>query len=143
MVEKEAKHPRLVRMFTRSLLDSEGRAKALAHMTCCIGDPMTIAFDHRISEAWSESQWILDEMFDNGMCFFEGYVLAVDLTALESPFSRLTGDTSSIDFSSSVWAESTSEVDWDRTYPLEDYVKLFQSGQILMLQADYVCDCAG
>ena len=104
---------------------------------------MTIAFDHRISEAWSESQWILDEMFDNGMCFFEGYVLAVDLTALESPFSRLTGDTSSIDFSSSVWAESTSEVDWDRTYPLEDYVKLFQSGQILMLQADYVCDCAG
>ena len=104
---------------------------------------MTTAFDDRINEAWSESQWILDDMFDSGMCFFEGYIPVVDLTGLESRLSQLTDKPSSIDFSHSVWSESTSETDWNRTYPLKDYVRFFQTGRISMLHADYIAVCAG
>jgi len=104
-------------------------------------NPMQASFDERVASAWVDSQWIIDEMFNGGMCLFEGYIPSIDLDLLEESLPRLTDG--AIDFRYSTWSDSTTESDWNRTYPSSDYVSFFHSGRIVLLHADYVADCDG
>ena len=51
---------------------------------------MPNSFDERVEQAWTDSDWIIEDMFDNGMCFFEGYVPAIELESLDSTLPKLT-----------------------------------------------------
>ena len=102
---------------------------------------MSNPFDERVEQAWTDSDWIIEDMFDNGMCFFEGYVPAVDLESLNSTLPKLT-DTP-IDCQYSTWSNDTDESDWNRTYALSDYVTFFRNGRIVLLHADYTATVAG
>lgn len=103
---------------------------------------MATVFNDRISEAWKSSQWIIDEMFDHGMCFMEGYLPSIDLTLLETNLERLSDLSSSFDLSRSTWSDSASESDWNQTYQRHEYVSFFQSKRIIMLHFDYLMRCA-
>jgi hypothetical protein len=46
-------------------------------------DFMDGSFDDRVHRAWTEGEWIIGEMFNEGMAFFEGYIPAIDLDRLE------------------------------------------------------------
>ena len=104
-------------------------------------NPMPNSFDERVEQAWTDSDWIIEDMFDNGMCFFEGYVPAIDLDSLAEVLPQLT-DTS-IDCQSSTWSNNTNESDWNRAYPLSDYVTFFRDGRIVLLHADYSVTVSG
>lgn len=99
------------------------------------------AFDQLVEQAWTEFTWTIDDMFNHGMCFFEGYIPAIALGSLESFLAQLTH--SKLDCSHSVWGENTSEADWHRTYSLAEYVSFFHSGRIYMLHVDYRVNFCG
>ena len=102
---------------------------------------MSDSFDERVEQAWAESDWIIEDMFDNGMCFFEGFIPSVDLAVLDSALPHLTD--SPVNCQYSVWSNDTSESDWNRTYPLADYISFFRNGRILMLHVDYSVAVSG
>ena len=102
---------------------------------------MPTSFDKRIEQAWTDSDWIIEDMFDNGMCFFEGYVPAIDLDSLSAVLPQLTD--ASIDCQTSTWSDDTDESDWNRVYTLSDYVKFFRAGRIVLLHADYSVTVSG
>ena len=98
-------------------------------------DFMDGSFDERVHRAWTEGEWIIDEMFNEGMAFFEGYIPAIDLDRLDVALSQLTEH--ELDCTYSVWSNDTSETDWNHVYPLPEYIKFFRSGRIHMLDVQY------
>lgn len=104
-------------------------------------ETMPPSFDQLVEQAWTDSAWMIDDMFNHGMCFFECYIPAIALESLESSLNELTD--SGLDCSNSVWGEDTAEADWHRTYSLVEYVSFFRSGRIHLLHADYNVNFAG
>ncbi|MCO6045847.1 hypothetical protein NG895_18260 [Aeoliella sp. ICT_H6.2] len=98
-------------------------------------------FDQTVEQAWTDFAWMFDEMFNQGMCFFEGYIPAIGPESLESSLAQLTD--SELDCSNSVWGDNTTEADWHRTYSLSEYISLFSSGRIQMLHVDYRVSFSG
>lgn len=102
---------------------------------------MPPSFDERVEQFWAASDWMIDDMFNGGMCFFEGYVPAIDLDLLDTVLPQLAG--ASIDFRCSTWSNDTNGSDWNRVYQLSEYVTFFRAGKILSLHADYTVAQAG
>ncbi len=50
---------------------------------------LTPPFNDRVMVAWRHGQWMIDDMFDQGMCFFEGYISTIDTNLLEVRLGEL------------------------------------------------------
>jgi hypothetical protein len=104
---------------------------------------MASSFKDRVNEAWNESPWIVEELFDHGMCFFEGYIPDIELDNLKDGLVRLSQTTSSVDYSFSVWDNTTTPEVMSQKYTVEEYVSFLRSSRIVCLHANVETICAG
>jgi len=88
-------------------------------------------------QIWERCSDLLDEMEDHGMCFFEGFIPAIAIQAVQPGLTELGLRVTSTDCSSSVWAEDSSETDWNREYRLDEYCDLLVTAKLLTLHVNY------
>ena len=91
---------------------------------------------------WRKFDWVIDEM-KNGMCFFEGYIPIVGASDLNQPLSIIKESSRSYDYSCSIWANDTSEEDWEQTYEASEYIGFFTEGRIVVLHFNYEYEVDG
>lgn len=87
-------------------------------------------------DIWEEFNYIIEEMQD-GMCFFEGYILDNSRSNLRKSLLKLNNLSNGMDFVYSNWANDTTEEDWNKIYSVEEYIHFFENDKITMLCPEY------
>ncbi|MEP3234044.1 MAG: hypothetical protein ABJO30_14560 [Hyphomicrobiales bacterium] len=86
---------------------------------------------------WQEFDYIIDEISNHGMCFFVGYLPSISNDNMDAGLRALTDAPLKADLRNSVWSDSSVEQERRRSYSAEEYLELFKSGKITMLNAEY------
>ncbi len=87
-------------------------------------------------DIWQEFSYIIEEMQD-GMCFFEGYILDNSQSNFRDSLLKLSNLSKGMSFDYSSWANDTTEEDWNKIYSIEEYIHFFDNGKITTLCPEY------
>ncbi len=88
-------------------------------------------------EIWKQFDYVVKEMRDCGMCFFEGFILSLSNEKIHQGVRSLCGSPLNADLSLSTWSDGSTKEDREKTYSTDQYVELFDRGKISTLQLEY------
>lgn len=88
-------------------------------------------------DIWPHFSWVLDDMRDHGMVFFEGYIPILGQRELSAPLAALVDRAVSHTFMRSTWSNEADVSLWNQDHDTATYLSFFESRQILTLHFDY------
>jgi len=87
--------------------------------------------------AWLWFQPILEDMFDEGMCFYEAYITNFALPRFTETLGRFVSDHPALTLTDSVWQNDTPESMMAANHSVADYANYFLHGELSLLNCDY------
>ncbi len=92
---------------------------------------------YNFEKVWEKFNYIIEEMQD-GVCFFEGYILNVSMKKLEEGIKSLCTTPFNAMLDYSVWSDESTKEEWAKSYKPEQYLDLFKANKIICLQPEYL-----
>ena len=88
-------------------------------------------------EIWRWFQPCLEDMFDDGMCIYAGYITDFDLREFKSNLNTFAIGHESADFTGSVWQNETEQSVMPSRHSIEKYADFYLTEQLSLLICDY------
>ncbi len=88
-------------------------------------------------DIWKNFEYVIEDM-NEGMAFFEGYIIDVSMNGIKSGLQCLLPDPTKITYEFSIWSDDSTKEDWNKTNNSEQYFDFFKSGKIVVLQTEYL-----
>jgi len=86
---------------------------------------------------WEQFDYVIREMRDEGMCFFEGFILSVSDEKLYEAIRSLCSPPLDAALKLSTWSNDTTKEERNKFYTTDQYLELFRVGKIVTLQPEY------
>jgi len=88
-------------------------------------------------EIWRWFQPCLEDMFDDGMCIYAGYITEFVLPEFKSNLYTFAIEHEPADFTGSVWQNETEESVMTSQHSIEEYADFYLKKQLSLLICDY------
>lgn len=88
-------------------------------------------------EVWRQFDYVVKEMRDEGVCFFEGFILSLSNEKIDQALQSLCGATFDATLNLSTWLNGSTKEEWEKTYSTDQYFESFKTGNIITLQPEY------
>ena len=86
---------------------------------------------------WTQFDYVIGEMRDGGMCFFEGFILSVSDEKIDEGIQTLCSAPYDATLNLSTWFNDSTKEGLEKIYTTEQYLALFRAGKISTLQSEY------
>ena len=84
-----------------------------------------------LEEICTKIEWVIPEMKNHGMCFYEGFITEIDKVKLRENVTQLVKNPYNATLDLSTWSNEASKEEMEGLYSAQKYVDFFETGKLM------------